>query len=125
MILCDFFIDSHLCDCYFVNITFFVHFLLWFYRDANNAMEHLKSVGYKVNYGYKKTRPNIASGSQNNADNNNPPPSNENGSPLTGQCTNCGKLAFRTCARCGDFYCSESCQASNWHSHKRNCFVMP
>lgn len=100
---------------------------MWFYSNANNAMEQLKSFGYNVKYGYKKKAwSNVAAGNENNIDNKNPPPgANENKSPLTGQCTNCGKWAFRTCARCGDFYCSESCQASNWHSHKRNCFVMP
>lgn len=100
--------------------------LLWFCSDANNAIEHLTSFGYEVKFGYKKAWPEVTGGNENNIDNNNPPPgASENKSPLTGQCTKCGIWAFRTCARCGDFYCSESCQVSDWHSHKRNCFEMP
>lgn len=123
MVFRDFFGDCHFYDFHFIYVTFLCILLLWFYSDANNAMEHLKSFGYKVKYGYKKAWSNVAGSIDNN---NDPPPSaNENKIPLTGQCTNCGKWAFRTCARCGDFYCSESCQASDWHSHKRICFVMP
>lgn len=51
--------------------------------------------------------------------------SGENFSFISGLCVKCGELAFRTCARCGAFYCKESCQASDWQYHKQNCFKMP
>lgn len=42
-----------------------------------------------------------------------------------GKCIKYGDRSYYNCGRCGDFYCSEECQASDWLIHKRNCFPMP
>ncbi|XP_031636231.1 uncharacterized protein LOC116349100 [Contarinia nasturtii] len=42
-----------------------------------------------------------------------------------GKCLRCTDKAYHNCGRCGDFYCSVECQASDWLKHKRECFPMP
>lgn len=40
-------------------------------------------------------------------------------------CNFCGKEAESQCGRCGDYYCSQACQASDWLEHKPYCHPMP
>lgn len=38
------------------------------------------------------------------------------------KCSNCKKTATHWCAGCKrNTYCSESCQAQDWHRHVQNC----
>lgn len=40
-------------------------------------------------------------------------------------CNFCQKEASLTCTRCGDYYCSQVCQKSDWLNHKPYCISMP
>lgn len=42
-----------------------------------------------------------------------------------GTCKVCLKKTKYTCERCNTFYCSRTCQVTNWSKHKLECEAIP
>lgn len=42
-----------------------------------------------------------------------------------GTCKVCSKKTKYTCERCNTFYCSRTCQVTNWSKHKLECEAIP
>ncbi|KAH8409812.1 hypothetical protein KR222_008639 [Zaprionus bogoriensis] len=43
----------------------------------------------------------------------------------SGCCVHCNGTTRLCCQRCGDFYCSKSCQLKDWQRHRYICFALP
>ncbi|XP_055908685.1 uncharacterized protein LOC129943344 [Eupeodes corollae] len=57
--------------------------------------------------------------------NNSTPSPQQQSTPRTGPCVLCKSATVLICSRCGDFYCSPTCQKNDWQTHRYICFPMP
>ncbi|XP_055853413.1 TPR-containing protein DDB_G0280363-like [Episyrphus balteatus] len=61
----------------------------------------------------------------NGAANDSTPSPPQSQAPRSGPCVLCKSATVLICSRCGDFYCSPTCQKTDWQTHRFICFLMP
>lgn len=103
---------------------------------SNSHNKHNASSGNSFNQGQRNNQLN---NSYRDCPNNSPQSKQFNGQQFndstpsppqaattrSGPCVVCKSTTVLICARCGDFYCSPTCQKNDWQTHRFICFLMP